>query len=391
MFAGGSSSEEGSGELTFYSTYAADTPQGKALTWLLDQYARQSAGTKFNRVIIPQNMPQRLQAEATTNSLPDIVLIDNPEFPALDATGKLRDLKDPLNEWGLQDAYIKGAQDVVKAPDGRIGGVFAGTNTLAIFYNKKMFSAAGITRTPTTWAEFKEAGLKLARPGVTGFSFSGINNLCTAWQFNPWQWSAGGSDDNLTDAYNVQALGYITDLVKSGVSSKDVLSQCQDEGMQAFVQGKTAMIENGPWIISTLDAAKGLEWGSFPIPVPKSGDRLVVPLGGEVWTLPTTGDKAREAAALEFLRWSQTPEVLGEFNARLNYVPVMQSLWPQAKQRNPKLGAFIDSLKYARGRTTVLGTKTPKQQLAIVGAVQQCILGQASPQEALQRAQSQLG
>lgn len=377
--------------LEAYTVYLPNSPQGKALDWLYSEYNKTNPDVTIKSVAVPQNLQQKLQAMATTNSLPDIAMIDNPDYPVLAATGKLTPLNDSLQEWGLADSYIPGATEVVTNAEGQTGGVFIGTNTLAILYNKDLFAKAGITETPKTWAEFEAAGKKLATGDITGFSFSAINNGCTTWHFNPWQWSAGGSDDNLTDAGNVKALTFTSNLVKSGISSKDVVNQCQDEGMQALVQGQTAMIENGPWSFSTLNAAKDLNWGSFPIPVPEAGDKLVVPLGGEVWTLPKTGQTDREQAALAFLKWSQTPEVLQQFDDKLGYVPVMPSLWPAVEQANPDMKSFINSLEYARGRTTVLGTKTPTQVTALSTAIQQAILGQASPEKALADAQAQLG
>jgi multiple sugar transport system substrate-binding protein len=269
---------------------------------------------------------------------------------------------------------------------GNVNGVFIGTNTLAIIYNKDMFQAAGITTPPATWDEFLADAKKLTTNGVTGFMFSAQNNGCGAWQFNPWQWTAGGTDTNLSDSGNVKALTYWQSLINSGVSSKDVVNQCQDEGMNALVQKQAAMIENGPWSFSTLTAG-GVNWGAFPIPVPSSGDKLVVPLGGEVWTLPSTGNSANEKAAEDFLKWSQTASINQEFNKRLGYIPVQTRLWPALKKSDPQLTPFIDSLANARGRTTDLGTKYPKWNTALSTALQQALLGQASPQAALTTAQ----
>lgn len=384
-----SSDKAGSVTLQAYDYYVANSPQGKALDWLYGQYHKLHTDVTIQRTIVPTNLLPKLQALATTNSLPDIAMVDNPDYPAWAAAGKLQSLTSSLKSWGLADAYIPGATDVVTSKQGETGGVFIGTNTLAILYNKDMFAKAGIDSVPATWDDFLAAAKKVTSSGVQGFMFSGQNNGCSAWQFNPWQWTAGGTDQNLTDAGNVKALGFLTSLVDAGVSSKDVVNQCQDQGMEALVNGQAAMIENGPWSFTTLNAAKGLNWGAFPIPVPKAGDKLIVPLGGEVWTLPKTGDSANEKAARDFLKWSQTSDVLQEFNTKLGYLPVVKSLWPAAEKANPLLTPFIESLQYARGRTRDLGTKTSAHVTALGTAIQQALLGQASPQDALAQAQAQ--
>lgn len=386
-----SSSSSSSGQVTLeaYDYYVASSPQGKAIDALYADYQKSHPNVKIDRTVVPTNLLPKLQSMATTNSLPDIAMVDNPDYPVFAATGKLRSLTSALKDWGLSDAYIPGATAVVTNAQGDTGGVFIGTNTLAIIYNKDMFAKAGITQVPTTWDEFMADGKKLTSKGVQGFMFAGQNNGCSAWQFNPWQWTAGGTDKSLTDPGNVKALTFLTGLVQSGVSSKDVVNQCQDQGMEALVHNQTAMIENGPWSFSTLNAATSLKWGTFPIPVPTAGDKLIVPLGGEVWTLPNTGDAGREKAALDFLQWSQKPQTLLDFDAKLGYVPVQKALWPAAEKANPDVKSFIDSLQYARGRTTDLGTKTSAHVAALGTAIQQSLLGQDSPAKALTGAQAQ--
>lgn len=379
----------GGGKLTLQEEdyYIGASPQGKALAWLYAEYHKTHPNVTIEKTAVPQNLTQKLQSQATTNSLPDIAIVDNPDYPLFHATGKLQSL--PVDSWGLSDAYIKGAADVVTDKSGKVGGVFIGTNTLAIFYNKDFFQKAKISSPPATWDEFMADGKKLAALGGTAFMFSAQNNGCSAWQLDPWRWSAGGSDDKLNDPGNVKALAFWAQLVKEGVSSKDVVNQCQDQGMAALAQGKAAMIENGPWSFSTLNQATNLHWSSFPVPVPNAGDKLIVPLGGEVWTAPKTGDSAHEAAARDFIKWTQQSSILQQFDAKLGYVPVMTKLWPAVEKSDPHMTAFIDSLKYARGRTTVLGTKTSAQVTALGTAIQQAVLGQASAQAALTSAQQQ--
>jgi multiple sugar transport system substrate-binding protein len=364
--------------------YALTSPQGKALKWLYDEYEKTHPNVRIESTKVVQNLIPKLQSQATTNSLPDIAIVDNPDFPIIQATGKLQDL--PVDDWGLADAYIPGASKVTTIK-GKTQGVFIGTNALAIQYNKDMFAAAGITTPPKTWDEFLDVAKKLTKPGVLGFMFAGSNNGCSVWQSDPWRWTAGGSDTKLDDSGNVKALEFLTSLVESGAASKDVVNQCQDESAQAMTQGKVAMIENGPWEFGVLNGAKGLNWDSFPIPVPSAGDTLQVPLGGEVWTLPKTGDAGREKAARDFLKWSQGKSILKEFTSKLGYISVNKELLDETTADTPALAAYVDSVKTARGRTTDLGTKTSAMTASFGTAIQQALTGQASPKDALAAAQ----
>src|SRR4051812_43345476 len=85
--AGGcSNSSSGSGDagqvtLEAYDYYVATSPQGKAIDALYGQYQQAHPGVKIQRTVVPQNLLPKLQSMATTNSLPDIAMVDNPDYP----------------------------------------------------------------------------------------------------------------------------------------------------------------------------------------------------------------------------------------------------------------------------------------------------------------------
>lgn len=367
--------------------YGPTTPQGAALKSLTDKYTSENPNVKFTFEMEPEDQLTSLLAQSVANAMPDIVLIDPSFFPGLATTGKLQDLSSLVQGSAATD-YLKGAIEGGTGPDGALNGLFIGTNTLAIFYNKDLFKQAGIESIPKTWDPFLETMRTLKSRGIDPFMFSAKNaGGCSMWQFDAWRWSAGGSDTTFADSGNIAALEYWTNLVKSGLVSKDVVNTCQDTDTAAFAHGDVAMVEEGPWVMSTFDDAK-INYGVFPIPVPTADAQLVVPLGGELWTLPKTADSAREAAALAFLKWSQSPELVTEVNGKMGYIPVLKSTWQEFEEAHPALTPFINSLENARSRTTGLGARLTAQQNAFGTAIQQALLGQATPQDALTAAQS---
>ena len=60
----------------------------------------------------------------------------------------LRPLNDLIETWGMSDQYMESVVAATSDPDGTIGAVFTGTNTVSIIYNKRMFNDAGITDLP---------------------------------------------------------------------------------------------------------------------------------------------------------------------------------------------------------------------------------------------------
>ena len=80
---------------------------------------------------------------------------------------------------------------------GKVVGVPALVDDLALVYNKKLFAQAGIAP-PTanwTWSDFERAAIKLTDPGKKQFGWAYVNDASedTVWRFWAMLWQAGGS------------------------------------------------------------------------------------------------------------------------------------------------------------------------------------------------------
>ena len=142
------------------------------------------------------------------------------------------------------------------------------------------------------------------------------------------------------------------------------------------------MVEDGPWDFPTLAADHFPGWGAFSIPVAKAGDKLSTPLGGEVWTIPKT-DPASEAAAWNFIKWSQERNIVLAFDAKLGYFSVRPALWPTEEKADPRITPFIQELSHAVGRTTVLGANFNTYSTDLNTALIQVLEGQKTAKSAL--------
>jgi len=144
---------------------------------------------QYTYVPFAELLSRTLQMAAVHKS-PAISCIDNPDVLRVAKAGVLKDISADvakLPTW--QDTY-PGPKSAVS--DGqKVYGVPIGSNSLAIFYNKKMLSDAGINP-PTTWAELTEAAAKLTKPPVYGLAFSAVNTEEATWQWEPFLWSNGG-------------------------------------------------------------------------------------------------------------------------------------------------------------------------------------------------------
>ncbi|KTR00151.1 sugar ABC transporter substrate-binding protein, partial [Curtobacterium luteum] len=206
--------------------------------------------------------------------------------------------------------------------------------------------------------------------------------------FLPFFWSNGGDEKDIATPQAAQALQFVEDLQNDGSMSKSSISWAQADVNNQFLAGKAAMMINGPWQLPALNAKKGLEFDSVPIPT-RTGDAPVAPLGGEAFTVPQTGDKAKMQLAGKFvgcLHSVKGQEALAKLSGN---VPTNLEAGAKWAESHPQVASFVTTVKTARARTGELGPDWPKAATKIYTAVQLALTGKASPEAALEQAQSQ--
>ena len=386
---GSGSSSSGHVTLTELDDYPAGLPQSAAFKWLFAQYEKTHPNVTINRQSISgTEILPKLLADAQTHNLPDLAVPDNPDIPNLVATHQFLNLNSDLSKWGQWHDYLAGSRGVVSSKGGTYG-IEIGTNALGIIYNKKVFARAGIKTLPTTWAQLLTVSKTLvSKDKNLTYGAIGVGGGCSGgWQLLPWIYQQGLDVNDLTAPGMIAAVNYWHQLLTSGVANKEIITQCQSTNIPQLVQGKLAMVESGPWDFATLSADHFTDFGTFAIPLRDASAKPSVPLGGEVWTVPVT-NSATETAAWNFIKWSQSPQILLQFDQKLQYLSVRPSLWPAQERANPNLKPFIDELKFAKGRTTTLGVAFNTYSNDLNTAVVQVLEGQKSAAAALTAAQS---
>jgi multiple sugar transport system substrate-binding protein len=368
-------------ELDYYDT----PPDSTALPKLLNACAAQ-AGAKIQRQSVPQaDLVPKLLQDVSAHSFPNLGLLDNPDVQQFAATGAIVPLTSSTK--GLFPSIVSAG-----AYKGKTYGLAPGVNTIALYYNKSDFKAAGLTP-PTTWAQLKSDASALTKGTTEGLAFSAPDEEENSWDFEPFFWSNGAELNKLSSSAAVGALTFYDSLVSDGSVSKSVVTWTQADAEAQFAAGEAAMMVNGPWQLPVLDtsAVKG-NFGIVTIPVPAAGDHPITPLGGEMWTVGRSGgakQKAAQAVAAcmvskkKSLQWSELDGYLSsnEANAKAQVA------------KNPLLKAFGEEIVTARARTgppANLGPNYNTVSAALTTAVQAALSGSKTPAAALQAAQSSL-
>lgn len=372
-------------ELDYFTSVGGNA----ALNWYNQQFEKAHPGVTVKRQAVPfANLMPKVQQEASAGDLPNIVIIDNPDVPAIAATGQLR----PFNNLpgfttsgytpgAIRECTYKGQQYCYPL----------GTNSVGIFYNKQMLAAAHL-QPPATWAQLQSDAKALTTPQHFGIAFDATQDEQSTWQLEPFAWSSGGSLTNVTTPAWVNALQLWVNMVKDGSASKGVLQWGQDPDLtQQFIQKKAAMIEDGPWIFPALNKAGmkyNVDYGIVPIPTERAGQTPIVPLGGETLDLGNSGSDQQKALAWDWVKGMQQATAMTKVTSLNYYLPTKPAVTQQVLTQGPQYTVFAKESENARPRTVEYGSNYPKVSQAIWTAIQAAISGTATPAAALKQAQS---
>ena len=361
--------------------YYVDEPNHSRVGTLLADCGTSIGVAKVDHQSVPgPTLIQKVLQQASSKSLPDVLMLDNPDIQQIAETGALA----PLEDFGISlDGFAPGPVSAATY-DGKVYGMQPGANTLAIFYNKDVLEKAGV-KPPTTWDELKSTAKELTVDKQYGFAFNATADYEGAWQFLPPMWTNGGDETALTSPEVAGALQLWKDLVDDGSVSKSVVNWKQADVNDQFIAGKAAMMLNGPWQIPALTKAK-VNYGVVPFPVNTAGQTSVAPLGGEAWTVPLTADEAKMTKAAELVKCMNTDENQVKRAKEGGLVPTKLALAEQFKTDVPEIAGFVDSVGTARARTGKLGAKWPETAKTIYTGMQLVLTGQADPAEAMAKA-----
>jgi multiple sugar transport system substrate-binding protein len=254
----------------------------------------------------------KLLTSISGGDAPDVFAMDGPLFPDYQSRDVLLDLKPYIDRDGYDVGQL--ADQAVAdftTPDGQFG-LPRDLNVVALYYNKKMFDAAGIAYPDETWdwSKLTEVAKQL--------TIRGSNGKVSQWGFytettdmeNFWSelvWQNGGeivSADHKTSLVGsdqaAAGLQYLQDLIwKDKVMPDAAITEALGD---AFEQGQAAMEANGSWLVATHQAA-GIDFGIAPLPTGPAGRATSInPTGAVVYKGTKNPD-----AAWAFVKYLASP------------------------------------------------------------------------------------
>jgi multiple sugar transport system substrate-binding protein len=322
---------------------------------------------------------------------PDVILGQDPSsLPLLAESGKLVDLRQPLAaETG---ALYPGIRSALFYQGKQLGMALGGVGDYVLFYNKKDFAAAGISKPPATWPQLEADAIRLSDPAAHHYGIY-IPFGSAEWISYDWEsvlWSNGGQIVNPSGtkvAFNspagVQALTSWVDLVRKDHAAPTVsFAQAGSyDGAPAFASHAVSMIVEGQWALSEFS---GIDYGVAPLPAGTSG-HPATGIGIGVASVFDHGQAANNAATT-FVKWLAQP-AQGAYQAAANSglpsspAQLDQPAVKKEAASQPTYQVFASQLSTGQTRPTIPAYTAISQDLAT--EINAALTGGVTPAQAL--------
>jgi multiple sugar transport system substrate-binding protein len=333
---GGTSSDSGTTITYWASNQGTSLANDKAvLTPELKKFQKQT-GIKVNLEVIGWNdLQTRINTAVTSGAGPDVVNIGNTWAPYLSATGAFLPYdsanmaaiggKGKFVETALATGGLKG-KTVTSVP---LYGLAYG-----LYYNKKMFSDAGLTP-PTTWEDMVSDAKKLTTGDVYGMGLeagSYTENVHFAFITSEQNGAElfHGDKANFTSTGTVDGVKRYLDLMQTDkvVNPSNAQYTNGTEASADFAKGKVAMIVNqdNAGALLSSDGMDPSQYGVVAIPAPEGGKKISSGIQGI--NMSIFKNTKHKDAALQFVKFMTSEATQGKLGKPYASIPVLKGVTP---------------------------------------------------------------
>jgi multiple sugar transport system substrate-binding protein len=259
-----------------------------------------------------------------------------------------------------KDGLLYSASDVLSNPGNllpafKAQGTYNGTqygmpfttSSRTLFYNKKLFTQAGIASAPQTWAGVEADAAKITKQGKIGF---GLPLGAEEAQAESLLWMLGDGGGyqtagkyTINSAPNVAAFTFLKGLVSAGDTEPNPGTVNRTDLWQEFAQGKIGMINGSPALIPIIQSGGVLQ----------ASDWTSVPIAGKAGPLTTTLGVCDNVAAFrpnghqaqikEFLDFAYQDKYQLAFDKEYDLLPATTTA-AKALSSDPVFAPFLTAL-----------------------------------------------
>lgn len=314
---------------------------------LIDAYNTTHRNQVKLTVIPADSYQQKVGTAAGAKQLPDILATDVVYAPNYASKGVYLDITTRVNQLPFR-ATLASAHMKTATVGGKVYGVPHDIDLSALFYNKVLFTRAGLDpdRPPTTLDELYADVKKVDALGgdVNGYFFGGACPGCMLFTTWPMIWASGStvlneqgtaSTVNNPEAASVYALYrkmYAEGLVPASAKNENGPTWTQD-----FSNGKIGLQPMGATSLQSIKEGSDLQVGVAAIPGLTGGGSSFV--GGDVVGISANSTHAGQA--WDFISWTLSEAAQVEVIAKNKNITVRADLADNAYAKaDPRLATF---------------------------------------------------
>jgi multiple sugar transport system substrate-binding protein len=348
---GGGGDLEGRGDITiWYSNNEAEIAWGEQM---VEAWNAENPDEQIEAQEIPAGASSEevIGAAITAGNAPCLVFNTSPAaVPGFERQGGLVNLSDFEDGDDYITARSGELAEQYRSEDGGLYQLPWKSNPVMIFYNKAMFTDAGLdAENPalSTYDEFLDTARTLKEAGVAEFAINPAptSEFFQSWfDFYPLYASQTGGTQLVED-------GAATFASEDGTAVAEFWRTLYDEQLagneqyqgDAFADGYAAMAIVGPWAISVY--GDSVEWGAVPVP---TQDGMAPE---ETWTFSDAKNIGmftaceNKATAWDVLKFATSEEQDGAWLEATGQMPLRQDLtatYPDYFEANPAYEQFGD-------------------------------------------------
>lgn len=363
-------------------------PTGEQAAWAprVAAFEHEYPHVKVNVVVQPwANRDEQLTTAIAGGKGPDVVYLIPDQVPGYAANGSLADVSSLI---ASDKSDFRSSAVNALSYNGKLYAVPLLMSATTLLVNKKAMAAAGLTQPPKTWSDLLADAPKLKQAGYYATEYDADPTQTLNETFYPLLWQAGGqvlSPDGKKAAFNsaagVAALTFLKELVDGGYVPKDPLTTPPQTDTDPIEQGKVAFVMTGDVAALTPTSAMPLSaWTAYP---PLSDKKSVS--YGTVGGLAILSRSQGNPAASAWVNWVTSAGQMKTYDKSHDYFAPRISvgtLFPSSTLIGAEERTIGDV------NTGVINLQARQLMSLIIPHIQAALLGQASPQQALNAAAS---
>jgi multiple sugar transport system substrate-binding protein len=314
---------------------------------LIDAYNK-SHQNKVTLTVIPaDSYQQKVGTAAGAKQLPDILATDVVYAPNYAAKGLFLDLTARVDQLPFK-ATLAPAHMKAATHDNKVFGVPHDIDLSALFYNKALFTKAGLDpeKPPTTLDELYADVKKINALGgaVHGYSFGGACPGCMLFTTWPMVWASGSTvlnDQGSASTVNNAAAASVYSLYRRMFAEGLVPAAAKNEAgptwTQDFGDGHIGIQPLGATSLQGFKENADLQIGVAAIPGLTGGGSSFV--GGD--TIGISSNSTHAAQAWDFISWTLSEAAQVEVVAKNKNITVRSDLANNTyATQDPRLATF---------------------------------------------------